>query len=748
MDDIAGVLLLVFVVVVLPWLLLLRSRHLRQKAQQEFDLRWSDMTSRVYAVERAIDEIRSSVASKQPMEAHASRHVTPLEHTTSAALAPKSEPAHQEETSKFETVKAAAESMLETSAAGGTRPEATSRKDSPLAQPTIKVDPEFARPQHAPPSFASVELEPSTWFGRLKGGFDLEEALGTNWLNKIGVIILVFGIAFFLAYQLRELGPAGKVTVGFVVSAALLGGGIFLGRKPGYVVLARAGLGGGWALAFFTSYAMYHVQAAKVLSSQGADLVLMAVVAASMVAHSLRYRSQLVTGLAFLLAYSTVTISHVTVYSLSAGVVLSLALVVIVLRMHWYELEVLGLAAAYLNHFYWLYQIIEPMHGHKHPFSQFVPSAAILISYWLIFRISYILRKPKTREQERIATAAALLNSFGLLGLFKYQSLHPEWAFYALLALGAAEICMALYARVHRRIAFIVLATVGVTLLFASAPFRFAGMNVSILWVAGTEALLFVGIATKEQVFRRLSFIAATATTIQMLSVDTARIIGIRADDAIPGRILPLGVALLVAAIIYYVDSVYVLRRWRNLFDEIDVKVLRLLSYGGLLLAAAGLWIAMPGAEASPAWACAALFLGFISMRALVPDLKIQGDVLALVAFIRALTVNLHTTSHWGHVSQRFITVGICAAALYVSSRINPYKSFPVLRPRACRSISEPIRHRVRGLRRFNSLSRVSGGPSSPSAISGLVTSPSPRVRTLRWHTTSIRMRKRLLRNL
>ena len=82
-------------------------------------------------------------------------------------------------------------------------------------------------------------------------GFDLEETLGTNWLNKIGVVILVFGIAFFLAYQLREMGPAGKVLVGWVVSGVLLGGGIFLERKPGYAMLGRAGIGGGWALGRF-----------------------------------------------------------------------------------------------------------------------------------------------------------------------------------------------------------------------------------------------------------------------------------------------------------------------------------------------------------------------------------------------------------------------------------------------------------------------------------------------------------------
>ena len=45
----------------------------------------------------------------------------------------------------------------------------------------------------------------------------------------------------------------------------------------------------------------------------------MLVVAAGMVAHSLRYHSQTITTLAFLLALLTVGISDVTVFSLVAG---------------------------------------------------------------------------------------------------------------------------------------------------------------------------------------------------------------------------------------------------------------------------------------------------------------------------------------------------------------------------------------------------------------------------------------------
>ena len=193
-----------------------------------------------------------------------------------------------------------------------------------------------------------------------------EEALGTNWLQKLGIVLLVLGVASFGIYELAALGSFGKVLVSYLVAAALLGGGIFLEKRERYQVLGRTGIGGGWALFFFTTYALYHVQAMHVLDSLVLDSTLMLLVAVAMAAHTLRYRSQLVTGLAFLLGYSTVALSQDTVYSLSAGVILAIALVAIVLKMRWYELEVFGLLSSYLNHFYWLYRIlgIEGARGH------------------------------------------------------------------------------------------------------------------------------------------------------------------------------------------------------------------------------------------------------------------------------------------------------------------------------------------------------------------------------------------------
>jgi uncharacterized membrane protein len=506
---------------------------------------------------------------------------------------------------------------------------------------------------------------------RVKASHDLEEKLGVNWLNKLGVAILVLGISFFLAYEIKELGPAGKVLVGWLTGGFLLVAGIWLDLKDRYRIFARAGIGGGWALWFFTAYAMYHVPAAHVLSSEAADLVLMLVVAAGMVGHTLRYRSQAVTGLAFLLAFLTVSISHSTVYSLSAGVVLAAGLVVIVARMQWFEMELFGILATYLNHYLWLRPIIEPMHGKRHPFPEFPASAGILAICWLIFRLSYVFRTPREKVQERISTAAALMNTALLLALFKYQSAHPEYAFWGLLAVGALETFLGqLPVSRRRRTAIVVLSTLGIVLLIAAFPFRYSGTRLSVLWIMEAEALLLVGVWTKEIVFRRLGALAAVLVCGQMIGFEAARVFGRRMDGADVRPDFTVALIFVVAAAVLYANSCWVLRRWAEVFaHEVDRRVMQRFSYVAALLLLVAAWIAFPETWTAVAWCTLGLLLAIAGRRFTLPELGYQANALAVVSVARVLALNLESSEKFHGVSLRLLSVAAVSSLLFITSR-------------------------------------------------------------------------------
>jgi hypothetical protein len=509
--------------------------------------------------------------------------------------------------------------------------------------------------------------------GSSKQALDFEQALGSNWLSKIGIAILVLGIAFFLAWQLTELGPKGKVLVGVLTSAALIGAGSYFERNERYRTLARAAVAGGWPLLFFVAYAAHFVQAAKVIESTAASLGFMLLAGGAMLAHTLRYRSQWVTSLAFMLAFTCVTLNRVGAASLSANVVLAAALAVVVLRMRWHHLEVFGILAVYINHFYWLMPIIEPMQGKRTVFPEFYASIILLALYWAIFRASFLLRRAPV--DERLSVFSAILNSGMLLAVLKYQAARPELAFWGLLALGAAEIGLGAlsYAR-KQRTSFAVVTTIGCALCVAAIPFRYTPDYTSPLWLVEAAALLMVGLAIKEVVFRRLGLLACGAVAVQLLSVQLARVAGVRMDGAYVVSHRVLGLIITIAVGVFFVVAHIVPRKSKDSFPtDYDRTGLLLLSSLSAVLLLGGSWAVWYGAGAALAWMGFATVLFFAANNFESSVLLWEAVGLCSAAIVRALAVNLYATKPFAAshgITERLVTMALVTALLYLSSRI------------------------------------------------------------------------------
>ena len=535
----------------------------------------------------------------------------------------------------------------------------------PVAVPAVEPEPVVVPlPVEPPPP----EPPRPSWTATLRSALDVEQMLGANWLSKIGVAILVIGIAFFLAWQLRELGAMGKIVVGTVVAAVLLGAGIWGERSAAYRILARAGLAGGWALLFFVAYAAHHIPAARVIRSPMAGFIIMLVVVAAMVAHTLRFRSRVVTGLAFAIAFGTIALNRVDVYSLTANVALAIGFCFVVVRMRWFALEIPGIAATYLNHFLWLVPIIAPMHGKVHPFPQFYASAAILLLYWAVFRASYVVRPP---VDEKTSAVAAILNVALLGAVLKYQSAHPELAFYGLLILGAIELALARLPMVRRkRTSFLVLTTIGAVLVVAAIPFRYAAGWVAPLWLLEAVLMIAVGLIIDERAYRRLGALAAFATAMQLFSVPAARLFGARLGGDPATREWTTGVILLTVMIVLYEASEWMPRRWPAMFDDRDRRIARYLSYAAMVMGLIAGWALFPASGAAVFWISLAAIVAAAGHRFQGRDLTIEANLLAIAATVRVLVINLPSNAVAPiHITWRLLTVSVVIAGVYLLSR-------------------------------------------------------------------------------
>ncbi|MCI0627892.1 MAG: DUF2339 domain-containing protein [Acidobacteria bacterium] len=492
----------------------------------------------------------------------------------------------------------------------------------------------------------------------------LEERLGANWLNKIGVVVLVIGVALFLNYVMRNLGPAGKLAVAYAAAAALIGLGVAGERNAKYKTAARAVLGGGWAIVYFTTYAMHNLTAVRIVENPLLGFFLLFLAAVVMVAHSLRYNSEVATGFAYLLAFASVAVSQLTLGTLVASAGLAASLVVVLWRRHWYAIEPFAIAACYGVHWLWLRQIFEALGGHK-PFPEFPASAALLTFYWAVWMASFYLRQERDADARSLLTASFVFNAVGYLAVLHYQSLYPHLRFWFLLGAGASYVALSpLGKRLRRRLAFVLTSTFGAVLLAAAIPYRYTGARLEILWLAQAEAFLVAGWRLAEAHLRKLGWAAAGALTIYVTLHDLSPRLDLwKPPDA------AMGLMLLTLAAGFYLNTVFPTRLLREQVTEADTASATA-SYGvatGWLLAA--VWLAVPHVWIGLVWAALALGMGEFGRRWNDAMLRGCGHGAALLAALRLLSINLQIAPEIYGMSSRVLSVGAGVTLFYLASR-------------------------------------------------------------------------------
>ncbi len=174
-----------------------------------------------------------------------------------------------------------------------------------------------------------------------------EAVLGGSILNKIGALVLVIGIALFLTYSFTRLTPGGRASISAVLSVTILCCGVVVERRLAYRVFARGLIGTGWAGLYATAYAMYALPATRVIADPFAGSLLLLIVAAGMIAHSLRYRAQAITAVAYFSAFAALAATPSTSFAVLSLLPLAVSVLYLAWRFEWHAMAIFGLVATY-----------------------------------------------------------------------------------------------------------------------------------------------------------------------------------------------------------------------------------------------------------------------------------------------------------------------------------------------------------------------------------------------------------------
>ena len=481
---------------------------------------------------------------------------------------------------------------------------------------------------------------------------DWETRIGRNWLNIIGIIVLIVGLVLLIQQTLLFLGAGGKIALGAGVAALLVGAGLYQERQERYRVFARTLVGGGWALLYFTAYAAYNIEAAKIIQDEKVALLALLGTAAAIIAHSFAYRSQFVTGLAYGLGFLALHLSPISFYSLVAVAILAGSIVAVIRFTDWRMLGLGTVVATYGTHARWLWETemarqlgtTEILLSGLPPQAAFWANMGLLSLYWAFFCAAALVH-PVTRRPDRMTDlAASVLNMVGLLSLCAWQMAeHVPGNTHYLAAVAIVPFAaIALVDRVQERPLLSQFnGSVAVILYAAALPLALEpeGLSVEWLapyWTAGAAAVWLIGYRARRALYRYEAYgIAALALAAALMNNFAGRM----ADkDAL------LWYAAL-ATLVLYEAATEILRKARQhpRLTEQDFSFAVLAVPGSAALIGAASWSVVAQYEAGIAWAVIALLLLEIGGRRDRPLLRAQSYLMGLAGFLALAGLNL-----WG----------------------------------------------------------------------------------------------------
>ena len=252
----------------------------------------------------------------------------------------------------------------------------------------------------------------------------LENAIGTRWIGRIGMLAILFGVAFFLKYSFdnKLIGETGRVMLGICCGAAFIGTGEYLQRKRNLELYGQMLSGGGLALlylALYAAFALYHLIPAP-LAMAG-----MLSVSSTGLTLSVRYSTYSLAAIALLGGFLTPVMlstgqnQPVTLF----GYILLLDLgTLLLLRFrHWPSLVAASLLGTITLYFLW----------HEEYFSDTQRPLAfgIVLTFFVFYNLYVIISRLYSRETESRIDQIVIFGSaaFFFLAFFAQYDWETAW---------------------------------------------------------------------------------------------------------------------------------------------------------------------------------------------------------------------------------------------------------------------------------------------------------------------------------
>ncbi|MGC4022793.1 MAG: DUF2339 domain-containing protein [Cyclobacteriaceae bacterium] len=346
----------------------------------------------------------------------------------------------------------------------------------------------------------------------------LEEFIGTNLLNKIGVIILVLGISYGVKYSIDHnlINPITRIVLGYVASIAMVL--VAFKLKTNYKTFSAVILSGGMASMYFITYAAYDFYS---LIPQALAFVLMVLFTAFTVFASLQYDQKIIAifglagayGVPFLLSDGsgrvTILFSYMTI--------VNCGILAIAFKKAWKQLYYTAFGLTWLIFAVWYF---DQFNVTDHLWMSLGFSTIFFATFYVVFLAYKLIQS----EPFKITDIGMILsNSFIYFG-FGYGAIDNHengQMFLGLFTLFNAVLhfigCLVVFKqREATRETFYLVAGMVLVFLTLAVPIQLDGNWVTIIWAAESALLFWIGRTKSFPVFERLSYVLIFTTVASL----------------------------------------------------------------------------------------------------------------------------------------------------------------------------------------------------------------------------------------
>lgn len=328
---------------------------------------------------------------------------------------------------------------------------------------------------------------------------DWEKFIGENLLNKIGIGILVLGIAYFVKYAIDKnwIGEVARVAIG-VVSGGLL---TFLAHKmrKTYQAFSSVLVGGGMAIFYFTIAIGFHEYG---IFSQPVAFGLMVAITAFSILLSITYDRKELAILALIGAFSTPIMlsdgsgNYKILFTYIA--IINIGMLVLALFKKWNIVNILSFAFTVILYGSWY--IGKVVNGATH---EYMGAFFFATLFYLIFivmnTVNNVLKKRRFKGYEfgLLLANTSLYYSIGMSVLYLLDMKQYQGLFTIILAAFNIIITIPLFKRknVDRSLIYLL---IGMVLTFVSlaGPVQLSGNYITLFWA--TEMVLLLWLSQKS----------------------------------------------------------------------------------------------------------------------------------------------------------------------------------------------------------------------------------------------------------